>query len=288
MKQKEKITQLTAKHAAEFLRKLQAGKVASEGECNTLISDLKELQQCCIEQKTINIDMQVVTDIENQLDVFNIHANSSIQLLKEMLSVISEGRVPPKQQIKELDLFVDGLRQQYSLIYKAALQQCSAEEIPKIGLPVIEYINALKNCKTVIYSKKFADAQNCLENFVAIKSLTGMYAQQLFPYQQKANQILEKILSGEFVEISAIEEETEGPKVFLKALESENPAATDNGKLIQQISQIYDISPLIIAGIAGKQYFLEPEAMESDVTKVNLERDYKQKLKLKKMLEDNK
>lgn len=270
MEQNDRVIQATTKHTTEMLEKLHTGEIVSEKECKHLISDLKELQQCSVEPETKKEEVRMITDIENQLGIFNTHADSSRQLLNDMLSAISEGRVPPKQQVQELDVSIEDLRQQYTLIYEIAQQQCSAEEMPEEGCPVAEYAEALKNSRAIVYRSKIAAAKVCLENFVAVKSLATMYAQPLSPYQQKAQIMLEKISVGEAVDISDVAEEAAGPEVFLKALESENPAVAENGNLIQKISQIYASSPMVWAGVAGKQYYVDLSAVGNDTQEITL------------------
>lgn len=72
-------------------------------------------------------------NIEDMLKEFNNNADDIMNLLQETFNVVSEGRVPQESEVKKMDRFISDLRQKYNSIYSIALEQVSADEMPKEG-----------------------------------------------------------------------------------------------------------------------------------------------------------
>lgn len=78
------------------------------------------------------------------IEDFNISADGSTKLLQEMLILISDGKVPDKEDVDKLELSIQTLQGKYSLITSFVASQIPKEELPTPGSSVNEFIHAFE------------------------------------------------------------------------------------------------------------------------------------------------
>lgn len=196
-------------------------------------------------------------NIEDMLCEFNNYADDSKQLLQLMLSLVSEGKVPPKEEVDKLDISIEQLRQKYASIYSAALELVPIEEMPEANEPVSSYAEAIRTSNAFIFKKQMDSIQKILKDFTAVKSLVSNYAAALLPYQKQADEMSKKILDENIPELKNIEQEIAGAKVFLQSLACEDLDSDEGMNLLDQVGEYYPRR--IQNGLAAHKYYLPDE-----------------------------
>ena len=95
------------KHLSLSLSHLQKNTKLSEEECIAVIDDLEYVKNLSLLKDSTMEEKDVIKSIDELIEEFNISAKGSTQLLREMLTTISEGRVPEKTELTELDQSID-------------------------------------------------------------------------------------------------------------------------------------------------------------------------------------
>ena len=99
--------------------------------------------------------------IELLFQEFEQYAQESHSLLTETLSIISEGKVPSRKDVSQLDLSIANLRAKYDCIYQTASEQLPTDEMPEDGAPAQAYVDAIQNSKTIQLKLKLDQARAC-------------------------------------------------------------------------------------------------------------------------------
>ena len=81
-------------------------------------------------------------NIDDLFSEFTNSADDSKRILQSILNVISEGKVPKKNEINEFNLSIGKLDEKYQLICDMAREQLTDEELPKANSSAEVYVNA--------------------------------------------------------------------------------------------------------------------------------------------------
>lgn len=264
----EKMNQ-TISEVSSLLAKIDNEEELQESECMQLVTDLKELrEEADIEAEGEQSNMSL--NIEELLSEFNSSADGSKIILQNMLSAISEGRVPQTEEMKELDDSIDELRQKYESIYSMALTQVAEEEMPEKGLSAGEYVEAVKNSVSLLYKKQIEEIKKVLEDFISVRSLVSNYAAALRSYQDEARALLNGVSNGENTDVESLNQKIVGPKVFLQTMECEDIDSDEGQELLDKVSAYYPRR--VENGLAANKYFIE-KTNEENVTSDNSENE---------------
>lgn len=199
-------------------------------------------------------------DISELITLFNQQTGKIKNYLINFLDIISDGRVPLRDDMDVFHAEMDILSRKYDEIYQYAKNVVSKDELPSKGSSVIHYADAVKSSRTRFLKEQIADTKQSLIKFISIKSMLTEYTVALKPYQDEAAKLLGQISE---TTIEDLIQKTEAPKVFLSAMEHENIHDADGFKLLEQVSIYY---PLHIQwGLVGGQYFFDQ--VKSDVNK---------------------
>lgn len=203
-------------------------------------------------------------NIEDMLKEFNNNADDIMNLLQETFNVVSEGRVPQESEVKKMDRFISDLRQKYNSIYSIALEQVSADEMPKEGGPVAEYVEAIRNSTSMLLLKNM---QRTLEEFIAVRSLVKNCADALKPFQLQAEELMSRACDINMHDIESLEQKIVAPKLFLEALECKDLVSDQDMELLDKISEYYP-KP-VQYGLAARKYFIaEEEEADNNSSKI--------------------
>ena len=260
--QKERIADLMAQLKTSR-QKLEMDEAIPIPECKGIIEKLKGIKTMAeIESK--NYEEQPVSgSIDTIIADFNETAEEASKLLQEMLSTISEGRVPEQKSVDTLDESIGWLQKKYSSIYQLVSDQIPDSEVPEFGSPVQAYVKAVEDSKTLYFKKILSKARNTLESFVSVRSLIAAYSAALEPYQVKAREILRQIISGEGIDEETLNRETAGPAVFLEALKCKDFDTEDSIELLDSLEEYYPSR--VQNGVAGNKYYVdEAENVDQD------------------------
>lgn len=146
--------------------------------------------------------------IELLFQEFEQYAQESHSLLTETLSIISEGKVPSRKDVSQLDLSIANLRAKYDCIYQAASEQLPTDEMPEDGAPAQAYVDAIQNSKTIQLKLKLDQAKSVLQKFLSVRSLVAAYADAIAPIQHNALSLLKSLETDKDINIDLISEAT--------------------------------------------------------------------------------
>ena len=249
----------------ESLRRLQNDDELTQEECAAIINELEEVKSIPKPTETTVEEPPMGMSIDELIQDFHISAEESTQLLKNMLGVISGGKVPEKENVGELDNSINILRQKYTSISKFVFSQISEEEMPVPGSSVTELLDALENSKTIQYQKQLDEIRLTLEQFISVRSLIEAFASALHPFQQKAEELLSKINGTEELDLESIENENAGPTAFMEALGCEDVDSQETIEILEHVLEYYP--PRVYTGLLSNKYYIDKDALNSYGTK---------------------
>ena len=100
------------------LQRLQNDNELTQEECAAIINEVEVVKSISRPTETTVEEPPMGMSIDELIQDFHISAEESTQLLKNMLGVISGGKVPEKENVGELDNSINILRQKYTSISK--------------------------------------------------------------------------------------------------------------------------------------------------------------------------
>lgn len=201
-----------------------------------------------------------VTRLNELLDSFNIQADTVKNKLTDLLVIVSDGRVPSKNELELFNADMDGLVAGYDQLKEEAQDALSAEEMPKDGSRAAEYVEAVANSKSRIIKIQLEKAETILQKFLKVRSLIAEYETAISPFKEKAAGVLDEMAEEN---IDKLFPETKAPELFLEALELENINSPDGFKLLGEINKYYPMQ--VQWGLAGGQYFIDENAKTEKV-----------------------
>jgi len=191
-------------------------------------------------------------NINELISLYNQQVGYIKEHLTNLLVVVSDGRIPSKEELTAFDTDMEKLCEKYDGIYAYTRGMVSEEELPPVGSSVIKYADAFMNSKARFFREQMDDVRRILIKFISIKSMLPEYTAVLQPYQDSATELLNQINE---TTIDAIIPKTEASKVFLAIMEVENINSAEGIKLLEQVSKHYPMQ--VQWGLAGKQYYFE-------------------------------
>lgn len=178
------------------------------------------------------MDRNSPSNMDTLLDDFNNLAVNSRALVQDILDVISSGRAPRTESVKQLEQSLDLLRAQYDSICSAAREQLSAEEMPDADSPAADLVEAVRNSVVARNREKIAALQ-------AVQALAAQYADALQPFQQQARELISRLQQDNSLELEAVERETAGPQLFLQTLACGEVDSDEKLALIDRTAEFY-------------------------------------------------
>ncbi len=201
-------------------------------------------------------------NIDVILSEFNDYAGRSKGKLEEMLTLITEGRVPSATVRKEFDEIIDVLQQKYESICSIAQNELLEDEIPSEGSPVSVWYDAIKNSKSAMLKTQLEEIKVMLQRFTSVQSLVEKLSLALEPFQKDAEILIKKITDGQVENVSDITEEISGPELFLKAVEYDDFNTDEGIELLDTLEDKHGFPSRITRGLSSKSYFIAEEAMK--------------------------
>lgn len=186
------------------------------------------------------------------LDSFNVQADSVKNKLTNLLVIVSDGRVPGKEELQSFNVDMDTLVSEYDQLKEEVESILTADELPKDGSRAAEYVEAVANSNSRIIKLKLEKAESVLQRFLKVKSRIVEYETALSPFKEKAAGVLKELSEDN---IEKLFPETEAPEIFLKALDTENINDPEGFKILEEINRYYPMQ--IQWGLVGRQYFVD-------------------------------
>lgn len=200
------------------------------------------------------MDRNSPSNMDALLDDLNNQAVNSRALVQDILDVISSGRAPRTESVKQLEQSLDLLRAQYDSICSAAREQLSAEEMPDADSPAADFVEAVRNSVVARNREKIAALQAVLEEFAAVQALAAQYADALQPFQQQARELISRLQQDNSLELEAVERETAGPQLFLQTLACGEVDSDEKLALIDRTAEFYPSR--VQYGLVANKYYL--------------------------------
>lgn len=194
-------------------------------------------------------------NINSLISEFDQEALAAKERLTSVLTMISNGMVPSKEEMTTLDTVVFALQEKYHFICEVTKSLVSADEMPQENSPVCSYADAIEKSQANVLKMHIASAKTILEKFVCVKSLVSTYTEALAPFQADAAAILQQLTTTDTDSIENLSSVTEAPSAFIDALNSDNINAPEGIRLLEKVSQYYPMQ--VQWGLVGKQYFLD-------------------------------
>ena len=185
-------------------------------------------------------------------DQFDKNSANAQEKINEILSVISSGRVPEENMVCGTVTEIEAMRDTYSQILSYA------DSISDDDVGTDKSISEIKNCIENSEKNKLAARIQAVKaimlKFLRIRSDIDIYVSELKPYQQKARELVNSI---ESLSIEIVEAESQGAKVFIDALENENPDSEYGYELICNAKNYF--SERVVRGLDRDKYYLGEE-----------------------------
>lgn len=188
--------------------------------------------------------------IDLLFDKFEKNSATAQEKINEILRVISSGRVPEEKMVSVTVTEIDALRDTYSEILSYA------KSISDDDLGTNKSISEIKDCIENSEKNKLAIriqiVKTIMEKFIRVKSDIDVYVSELKPYQQKAQELVDSI---ESLSIENIEAESQGAKIFIDALENENPDSEYGYELICNAKNFFP--ERVVRGLDRDKYYID-------------------------------
>lgn len=191
-----------------------------------------------------------INNISNIVDEFDSRSTEVKRLITKILVVISDGRIPEKNDMDAFAASMEELESKYNIIYNKAQSILTEDEMPEKDSSIQKYFEAIEKSKV---RGKILAAQNTLSQFINIKSMMDNLVDLILPYQEKAKTVLNRFEQENLQNTNKLIEAAEKPQMFLDALKADRN--TKEG--LEKVNRLYDYyDPLIVAGLASGNYFL--------------------------------
>lgn len=198
-------------------------------------------------------------NIDKLIFEFNDFANESKAKLERMLEIVSDGRVPSKEEREEFDKVIDALCKKYDSVCALAREKLLVDELPDDGSSVTDYYEAIKNSRFAAFQNQINEIKKVLSKFASVQSLVVNLAAALEPFQEDAKSLLAKIENGEVKDISDVMEQAGGPRLFMCAMECEDLNSDEGNEILDSLEENYGYSSRVTRGLSSKSYFLSVE-----------------------------
>lgn len=183
--------------------------------------------------------------------------------LSNMLQLVSEGKVPSKEQIATFEVTIDGLRDKYDYIKEIAESFVVEEERPVEFCSVQQYADMIENSKAQQLRKRLEQIELLFKKFVSVRSFVTAYEDALRPFQEQASEMLKQLndsvheISDEMIAAS------QAHQLFLSTLETDDLDSPEGLALLEMLeSSIYPTKVQI--GLASKKYYLSDESVADE------------------------
>ena len=199
-----------------------------------------------------------IPEFERILEEFSRCANKVRTCTEVTLRCVDEGCVPDQKSIFSFQNELGLLQKQYDEMYAMAEEMLTGGDLPAIGASVQTLKAAIINGKRQQAQRALEDAKKELERFVSVKALAVDLAEELRPYQERAQALLTAVSNDDICGLGG-SEIFNGSKVFLNALQAEKAA---KWLLIKEIRQYFPES--IGLGLMGDMYYLDEEPDQAE------------------------
>ena len=194
----------------------------------------------------------MATRIEDLFQEFDQIADSSKSRIQTLLSVITEGKVPSKSAVDDLEISIFSLQDKYDSIYAVAKEVLGPDEMPEKGSPAKRYVEAVASSKAIALKKCHEKALWILQEFIKVRAFVEAYEKALVPFQQRSSELMSSIQS--ISEIRDIEQLTLPQEMFMSALKCADLDSEEGLGLLEKLDDYYPRR--ISNGIARGQYYL--------------------------------
>lgn len=208
-----------------------------------------------------------MVDVEQILAEYNSIAASVEERLKSMLSMVTEGHVPSKDNIVRLECQLDDLQNRYLSIKDIAESMDANQTAAIADGTVFEYAQFIKKCHSLRIKERLDEIEHQMRRFISVKSLVEKYGIALLPFQEKAKKMLEDLEQFSTGEIPEdVLKVASNHTLFLQAVEQDDFGGAQDEELLDTLDDIY--SPVVTRGLIRKIYYIQEKQNSSDVKQV--------------------
>ncbi len=251
------------------VERLKKKELLSEKECLSLIEGIKTFPN---EKESLGEKESNALNIDALMNEFYKIAEDSKSKLKIMLTLISDGKVPSMSEREEFNEVIDDLCNRYKTVCDIANEELEVDERPIEGSPISEYYDALKNSKHNQMEQQLNEIKLIIKKFLSVQSLIANLSLALEPFKKDAEELLDRINTGNNLSIEEINDEVAGPKLFVQALECEELNTDEGNDMLDSLEERFSYPSRVTRGLSSKSYYIPSDEgyhnnSEEDITK---------------------
>lgn len=190
-------------------------------------------------------------NIDESAEQFKQKAEEVKAKLENIISRVSDGRIPAEQELEDAENGLSLLRSTYKDIVSAAKEMLTEEELPDADSPVSAYTEAVKNSRMREFRIRFEKITNALSEFVSVRSDIQAYADAIKSAQDEAAELLRTMNAKDF---DALTVKSAASKSFMKAFHCANISGSEGLDLMEEVNRHFPFAASI--GLVGHQYYL--------------------------------
>lgn len=267
MKNNDGNTERVKRQIKEALDKIQQEKLLSERECLSLKEQINGLPI----EKELKVQEEKTLGLEELLQEFQDYAKQSSSKLENMLSIISSGCIPNKEERDAFEEILDKMSKQYNQVCELAKEILESSELPEDGSSINTYYEAIKNSKSVQLQEQLENIKSVLNKFVSVKTLVDNLAGLLLPFQDAAKEILLQIDNKEFDTMESLGKRIEAPSLFVAAIECADIDSEEGEQILDTLDELGVYPAKLTRALSKGHFYIENLNNEEKI--INVSRD---------------
>lgn len=189
---------------------------------------------------------------------FNNAAENSKRQLADIISTISEGKVPSRTTVGQLTITIADLSAKYDSVVDYAKEQLPESEIPADNSPVFEFENAVINSRSLRLKREFDSSKAYLMRFLTIRSDVAAYEKAMKPLQENVMDFLSSVKEPDEADIEKAKSLAAAPKAILDAIDCQDKDSEEGLCICDKVSEF--CPGRIYAGIIANKYYIDTTA----------------------------
>ena len=190
---------------------------------------------------------KLVTEFESQTEEVKKNLLSAVE-------IVSKGKILGNELETKIKTSLSELNNEYDSIKQQVEDLIGDELIPDEIIPARQFIDIVSENEKKLYKNKLLQAENILKTFLQIRSAIDGYANALKPIQDEVKKQLNKRADNKLDDEETLQA-AKKPELLVNAITMGDINSGEGLNLLNQIGEVYP--PLVMAGAAAKQYYID-------------------------------
>ena len=187
---------------------------------------------------------------------FNSTASEICQLLGQINTLISDGKIPESEAVKRIDTSINDLQKTYDEIFALTKENVNEQDIPSYGSSINDFKNAIESSKDLLLQKKVDELTIVINKFLAVKTALSNNPEELIPYKDVVQDLKNTLLTLSFDNINEIENKSQPSRDFIEMIENPDP----DDSVVERITEHF--SPKIVFNLGRRNYLIGEDIFE--------------------------